>query len=226
MEIEFTRLQGELENFIPPIDDPDLHNIFCDKLDAEQNIEIIGAEFSPSDILQKMDANFFNEEKNKFRNNLEENYLVLIPAYQNLLKKLHNLEVSIKKNNQNEITKKKAVEKITNELNNQSVFVVELGAECGFGTVVLDTIDSKYYFFLYDLHVPDREIKADLENTYLDDEKNFLFKEVSLVDHNNNIQFMGCAIIFEGKDHDKSPLDDDFKWPIQKYLDLAFSYDF
>ena len=92
LDVALLDVQEKIKNFVPNPESNELNNLFSDEVDEKfykqygiEEVEIWGASFSPSRILEKLDINLYNASRQSFSYNLTEEQKKEFPDYNDLL---------------------------------------------------------------------------------------------------------------------------------------------
>ena len=229
VDVELARLEDRMENYIPEPDNPEVIKIFCDLVDHEKNgFEIYGVKLLPSDILQKCAPESFEEKLIDFRRIMEEDTLMQISEYREIVsqyKKLKEKSETLKKNySQKQIDRYKAfsaedykriaIEKVNDVMEKENVICIQNDE---FGYIMVDFKDLSFYYFISPRKIIDVNLMADLCGEYLDKEKKFFCDYFELCNDKGFFKAEGYGIKFKMSDEPNSPLDSNFKWPIEEF---------
>ena len=234
IDIELTRLEDRMENYIPEPDNPEVYKIFCNLLDKNK-LEVSGTILSPSIVLQKCAPEYFEEKLIDFRRILEEDTLLQISEYREIVseyKKLKEKSETLKKKyakkqidrynilNADDF-KKIAIEKVNANMEKESVICIKID---DFGYILADFDNFVFYYMISSAHIPEKEIVDKMLDKYLDKEENFFFSFFTIFDLKDCIKSQGYSIMFDGKNKPTTPLDSDFQWPIEEFHKIVGSY--
>ena len=218
--VEIARKEHQMENYTVAVSNPDLYNLFCDFLDAKGEIEILGACYKPSEVLEKIDINFFSDSLNNFRLKLTERDLMKISEYKSIVDEYKELQKELENKTAIGLYREKIKEKFETQLKEESVFCIDINAE---GNIIVDVINEKFYFFFHDIHVPESKRMDAIKGQFFDENKEFYLDYIQLPDHEHNVRAEGLALIYDAKGKKSNPFNIDFEWPIDDYLRFAFN---
>lgn len=235
IDLELVRLEDRMENYIPEPDNPEVIKIFCDLLDKKE-IEISGKKLKPSVVLKKCEPVYFEEKLIDFRRIMEEDTLLQISEYREIVSEYKNLKkkkidffkklYSHKQNNRFKVFnmedfKKIAIEKVNADIETENIICIKID---DFGYVLVDFEDFTFYYMISSAHIPEKEIADKMLDKYIDEEKNFLFSFFTILDSQYCIKSQGYSIMFNGKNKNSTPFDSDFQWPIDEFQKIVGSH--
>lgn len=234
IDIELTRLEDRMENYIPEPDNPEVHKIFCNLLDKKE-LEICGKKLKPSFVLQNCEPEYFEFKLLDFRRIMEEETLLQISEYREIVNKYKQLQEKSKvlktKYAQKQIGrynilnaddfKKIAIEQVNANMEKENIICIQ---NDDFGYILADFDSFIFYYIISSAHIPEKEIIDKMLDKYLDKEENFFFSFFTILDSKDCIKSQGYSIMFDGKNKFSSPLDPDFQWPIEEFQKIVGSH--